>query len=224
MRNLSFNFITLILASSLLGSACSSSSSETKRAHYDSTRKYVICFGDSLTKGAGLSIEASYPSLLKKRLQELGYPYEVINLGVNGETTQAGKNRLTSVFQKYPADEVALFVLALSGNDGLRSIPVNETEENLKSMLQILKAKSVPRLLVGLKFIDLKLFGRDRFEGLFERVSEQTDTPFVADMLEGVRLKPQYNLSDGVHPNEEGTKLVFDNIWPEIEKLLPKPE
>lgn len=155
---------------------------------------------------------------------ERDYPYEVINLGVNGETTQAGKNRLSSVLQKYPADEIALFVLALSGNDGLRSIPVSETEENLKSILQTLKEKNIPRLLVGLKFIDLKLFGRDRFDGVFERLSKETDTPFVTDMLAGVRLKPEYNLSDGVHPNEAGTKLVFDNLWPEIKKLLPKPE
>ena len=46
----------------------------------------IVFLGDSLTAGYGLDKEDAVPSLIQKRLQDAGYPYEVVNAGVSGDT------------------------------------------------------------------------------------------------------------------------------------------
>ena len=46
----------------------------------------IVVLGDSITAGLGLPRDESYPSLLQKKLNEEGYPYEVVNAGVSGDT------------------------------------------------------------------------------------------------------------------------------------------
>ena len=43
----------------------------------------IVFLGDSLTAGYGLDKDESVPSLIQKRLQDAGYPYEVVNAGVS---------------------------------------------------------------------------------------------------------------------------------------------
>jgi len=50
----------------------------------------IVCFGDSLTAGYGVDPGKSYPDLLQRGLDQRGYHYKVINMGVSGETTQDG--------------------------------------------------------------------------------------------------------------------------------------
>ena len=44
-------------------------------------RPKIVALGDSLTVGLGLLESESYPSLLQNKLDEEGYPYEVVNSG-----------------------------------------------------------------------------------------------------------------------------------------------
>jgi acyl-CoA thioesterase-1 len=83
-------------------------------------RPAVVCFGDSLTAGAGLDPSQSYPEVLQKELDARGYGYRVVNEGVSGDTTQDGVARLPMVL----ADKPAIVVLEFGANDGLRGQPV----------------------------------------------------------------------------------------------------
>ena len=51
----------------------------------------IICFGDSLTAGYGLSPDESYPALLQKMVDADGFKYEVVNAGVSGDTSAGGR-------------------------------------------------------------------------------------------------------------------------------------
>src|SRR5689334_23340873 len=54
----------------------------------------IVAFGDSLTAGYGLSPEDSYPALLQKKLAADGFDYEVVNAGINGDTSAGGVRRI----------------------------------------------------------------------------------------------------------------------------------
>ena len=84
------------------------------------TAPRIVFLGDSLTAGYGLAKEESVPSLIQKRLKDAGYPYEVINAGVSGDTSAGGLNRLGWSLD----GDVKVLVIELGANDGLRGLPV----------------------------------------------------------------------------------------------------
>src|SRR5438105_7751347 len=58
------------------------------------TRPVIACFGDSITAGFRLDPGESFPDLLQQDLDQRGYHYRVLNLGISGDTTQDGLARL----------------------------------------------------------------------------------------------------------------------------------
>jgi len=39
-------------------------------------------------------------------------------------------------------------------------------------------------------------------------------------LLEGVAARPELNLPDGIHPNAEGHRIVADDVWEVLARLL----
>src|SRR4051794_30130233 len=77
--------------------------------HTADNRPAIVCFGDSLTAGAGLDLSQSYPEVLQKELDARGYRYRVVNDGVSGDTTQDGLARVSMVLAEKPAVVVLEF-------------------------------------------------------------------------------------------------------------------
>ena len=46
-------------------------------------RPVILAFGDSMTAGYGVPADMSYPAQLQKILDERGYKYRVVNMGVS---------------------------------------------------------------------------------------------------------------------------------------------
>ena len=44
--------------------------------------------------------------------------------------------------------------------------------------------------------------------------------PLYPFFLEGIAAKPEFNLSDGIHPNPQGVDVMVANILPAVRKLL----
>jgi len=58
-----------------------------------STKKTILCFGNSLTAGYQLDEKDAWPSLLQNRIDSLELGYSVVNAGLSGETTAGGLGR-----------------------------------------------------------------------------------------------------------------------------------
>src|SRR5690242_182475 len=110
------------------------------------TRPVIVAFGDSLTAGYGVEPGKSYPDFLQRRLDTAGYRYHVVNLGVSGDTTTDGIQRLPEVLAAKPE----LVILEFGGNDGLRGLPVSTTRANLTQMIQSLQKSGIRILLAGM--------------------------------------------------------------------------
>ena len=95
-----------------LGKDVTAQPSRTREAPQEDVPK-IVAFGDSLTAGAGISAEESYPAELQRRLDASGYRYRVVNAGVSGDTTAGGLRRIDWV------PKAKNRVLELGGNDGL---------------------------------------------------------------------------------------------------------
>lgn len=107
----------------------------------------LVFFGDSLTAGLGLSKEQAFPALIDARLRAEGRPWKVVNAGLSGDTTAGGVARLDWIYKQ----KVDVMFLCLGANDGLRGMPVVETERNLRTILDRAKREGTRVVLAGIQ-------------------------------------------------------------------------
>ena len=189
---------------------------EFTNAH--STRPRVVCLGDSLTAGLGLSsTDQAYPALLEDRLKHSGFDYEVINAGVSGDTSAGGLRRLDWSLQ----GDVRVLIVALGANDGLRGLPPSELRSNLEAIVAAAQKRHVRVLLLGMEAPPNFGAGYTKeFRAVYSKVASDRNVPLVPFFLEGVAGVGRLNQTDGIHPTAEGQQRVADTIWRSLEPLV----
>jgi len=189
---------------------------ESTNAH--STRPRVVCLGDSLTAGLGLSsTDQAYPALLEDRLKHSGFDYEVINAGVSGDTSAGGLRRLDWSLQ----GDVRVLIVALGANDGLRGLPPSELRSNLEAIVAAAQKRHVRVLLLGMEAPPNFGAGYTKeFRAVYSKVASDRNVPLVPFFLEGVAGVGRLNQADGIHPTAEGQQRVADTIWRSLEPLV----
>lgn len=181
--------------------------------------KTILFFGNSLTAGMGLDPEASFPGLIQEKLDSLGLDYQVINSGLSGETTASGKNRLSWVL-KQPID---IFVLELGANDGLRGISLEETRVNLQAIIDQVRARNpeVIIILAGMQIPpNMGTEYTSEFRAIFPELASENNISLIPFLLEDVAGIPELNQQDGIHPTEEGHKILAGNVWEVLQEKL----
>jgi len=183
----------------------------------EDTEPLVVFLGDSLTAGYGLGGEQAYPALVEKRLEEEGIPIKVLNAGVSGDTTAGGLARLDWLLSQKPD----VVVVGLGGNDGLRGLPLEQAEHNLREIVRRAKAAGARVLLLGMQIPPN--YGPEYaqgFSGMYPAIAKEMDVPLVPFLLEGVGGVADLNQSDGIHPTAEGQEKVADTVIPFLEEML----
>src|ERR1700693_3360970 len=112
----------------------------------EDTRPVIAAFGDSISEGFGVEPGKSFPDDLQGLLDAAGYRYNVVNLGVSGNTTTDGVERLPSVLAVHPV----IVILEFGGNDGLRGLPVTAARKNLAEMIEAFQKAHASILLAGM--------------------------------------------------------------------------
>jgi acyl-CoA thioesterase I len=219
-----FGFFILLLAACNNAQQPVDKGTAKKESVKDSTKpagkKTILFFGNSLTAGYGLEDPAAaFPSLIQKRIDSLGLPYSVVNAGVSGETSSGGNSRIDWIL-KQPVD---VFILELGANDGLRGIPFTETEKNLQSIIDKVKAKNKDVKIILAGMLVPPNMGPDyskAFKDLFPELAKKNLTPFIPFILEGVAGEEKLNQGDGIHPTVEGHQMVMENVWAVLRDVL----
>jgi acyl-CoA thioesterase-1 len=181
----------------------------------------ILAFGDSLFAGYGLEEGQSYPARLEAALRERGINAQIINAGVSGDTTAAGRQRLSFVLDGL-AEAPDLVIVELGGNDLLRAIPPAETRANLQAILEELQRREVPVLLMGMRAPpNLGAAFVKEFDGLYPALAQQYDAALVPFFLEAVYARPDLNQPDRVHPTAEGIDALVAATLDEVAEALP---
>lgn len=219
--------IMFLLAGCTSNGTSDKKASDTKSANINNSeqmqeKKNILFFGNSLTAGYGLDDPAdAFPAIIQQKIDSLGLPYKVINAGLSGETTAGGKSRIDWLLKQ----KVDVFVLELGANDGLRGIPVAETSRNLQAIVDKVKTKYPDAEMVLLGMEVPPNMGDSyvmEFRAIFRKVAEKNDMAFVPFLLEGVAGNTTLNLQDGIHPTAKGYKIVAENVWDVLKKVLEK--
>jgi acyl-CoA thioesterase-1 len=206
--------VLLFLLSTAAASTAGPSSPPTQR-------RSVVVLGNSLAAGYGLEPHEAFPALLQKKIDALGWDFEVVNAGVSGDTSAGGRRRLDWVLRR----KIDVLVLELGGNDGLRGITPAVTQSNLQSIIERTRQKHPQAQIViaGLKMPpNMGLEYGEAFEGLFANLARVNGAALIPFLLEGVGGKPELNLPDRIHPTAQGHRIVAENVWRTLRPVLEK--
>lgn len=179
--------------------------------------KKLLVLGDSLTEGYGIAKSAAFPALLEKKIKASGKDWIVVNAGVSGATSASGPSRLKWQLKAKPD----MMILALGANDGLRGLPLDSTEKNLSRAIEMAEKEKVKVVLAGMMLpLNYGAEYRKKFEDLYQHLADKYKIRKMPFLLEGVAMKPELNLDDGIHPNEKGHEIIAQNVFQFIKDLL----
>jgi acyl-CoA thioesterase-1 len=184
-----------------------------------SQKQTVLFYGNSLTAGYGVEPAQAFPALVGEKIDSAGLNYQIVNAGLSGETTAGGKSRINWVLRQ----PVAVFVLELGGNDGLRGLPLKATRENLQAIMDTVRKKSPEATIVlaGMQIPpNLGTSYTKEFRELFKELADKNKAVLIPFLLENVGGIPKLNQRDGIHPTPEGHKIVANTVWNILKPVL----
>jgi acyl-CoA thioesterase-1 len=181
----------------------------------------ILAFGDSLFAGYGLKEGESYPARLEAALRAKGVNAVMTNAGISGDTSAAGLQRLAFTLDAQEA-KPDLFILELGGNDLLRGLSPDETKANISQMLEELKARDIPVLLMGMRAPPN--YGPEyqaQFDALYRDLAKQHGAALIPFWLEDIYREPDLFQNDKIHPTAEGIERLVASTLGEVEGALP---
>jgi acyl-CoA thioesterase-1 len=201
----------------------SAANDDTPQVPVSGPERRILAFGDSLFAGYGVGVENSYPAKLEDALRARGIDARIVNAGVSGDTSGAGRQRLPFVLDKQT--DIDLVILELGGNDLLRGIPPAETRANFETMLSELRERGIPVLLMGMRAPPNygPEFQRE-FDALYGDLAKEYGAELIPFWLETVYQRPDLFQDDRIHPTEEGLQVLANDTVAQVAEALPEPE
>jgi len=173
----------------------------------------IVAVGDSLTEGLGVEEEFAYPAVLEEKLHDLGYPYQVVNAGISGETSSGTLARLKWVLTLKPD----IVILVIGANDGFRGIDPDLIKTNIHKIVKELKDKNVIVVLGAMQIV--QNLGKDyttAFASIYPEIAKSENIILTPFFLKGVAADRKLNQADGIHPTADGYQVIVDNITPSV--------
>ena len=184
-----------------------------------SASKVILALGDSLTAGYGLPPGQSLTDKLQEALKAQGQDVTIINAGVSGDIATQAAARLDWAL----TDEVKGVIVELGANDALRGLDPAQADQALRQIMDKLKAKNLPVLILGMKAPPN--LGPDyvaKFDGIYPKLSADYGALLYPFYLDGVAAQADLNQADGIHPNEKGLAVIVPKLLPLVAQLLSK--
>lgn len=182
----------------------------------------VLAFGDSLTAGYGLDQGLGFAPQLQATLRRQGIAAAVVDGGVSGDTSEAGKARLGWTLDGMDR-KPDLVIVELGANDMLRGLDPSLTEKNLDAMLTELDRRRIKVLLAGMRAApNLDPGYISRFEAIYPSVARRHGAALYPFFLDGVAGRKGMQQADGMHPTYAGVKRIVTGITPMVEQALEK--
>jgi acyl-CoA thioesterase I len=180
-------------------------------------RPIIVTFGDSISAGFGVEPGKSFPDDLQRLIDKAGFQYRVLNLGISGDTTTDGVERLSSVIVSHPE----IVIVEFGGNDGLRGQPVSSSKSNLAAIIDGLQKAGSKVVLAGMTLP--RNYGPEyiaSFDRIFPELARQYTITLIPFILDGVGGNAALTQPDGIHPTAEGAQIVAENVMKYLKPLL----
>ncbi len=187
----------------------------------------VVCFGDSITYGAGVEGKGWVEQIANRSENLL-----MINEGRKGRKT-SDKNELLPVLEKYPDADLFLILLGVNdlknGNDSL----VNACVSNIKWMIEEIKSKAPNSKILLMSPCNINLetmseinknkkYNENTYNSLiklekqYKKLAEEKNIYFLSLFS---TVSPQ-NFLDGLHPDLKGHEEIAERVFQKLNSIL----
>ena len=182
-----------------------------KIANQNAVGDTIVCFGDSLTYGVGVSREDTYPAYLSRMLKT---NIEVVNAGVVGDTAAEGLARLQrDVISKNPR----LVIVFLGTNDFYQGVPYEQTHKEISEIVE--------QLVNFESMVVLVSFDNMRMNGIYKKgyaeIADYYNVLLVPDVMREIWDSP-LNKVDWIHPDHNGNQFIAKKIYDVIKRYIDK--
>lgn len=202
-------------------SSASENSPSVKASQGDTSGKVVLIVGDSLSAEYGLTRGTGWVNLMSQQAAKESVKVKFVNASISGDTSSGGVSRLPQLLS---AHKPHLLVVELGGNDALRGLSMNMTQQNLITMAREGKKSGAKVLIVGMQVPPN--YGANYTQQMaqtYQKVSQETGAELNNHFLKGIADDPdplRWFQPDRIHPNEGAQSLMMKNIWPQMKKML----
>ena len=166
----------------------------------------IVCFGDSLTYGAGAEKGMDYPSQLSRLIG-----MKVVNAGVPGDTTATALDRIDDIIEMNPR----IVLITLGGNDLKNRIQKEIAFKNLELIIHAIQDHGALVILGG---IDVPFWGRG-FSDAYKELAKETGSVLVPNIFKDIMGKSDL-MSDSIHPNNAGYAIMAERFYRALKPYL----
>lgn len=170
--------------------------------------------------------------------------FEVFNMGKSGATIDFMKNEFPQQLKQYSREGKIITIVSVGGNNSKAvDTPNNyissieQYEEEVSQLLDLLKKLSSYVIAVGSGYVDESktnpIFNPDiggnsyfqnermkKFESKLKELCNKKDITFIDLGVTEAQWKGKYLFKDGLHPNQEGHKLISYKVLTALEKII----
>src|SRR6185437_2673082 len=189
--------------------------------------KQVVCFGDSITRGAEVDGQ-SWVWFLSKEHWDIDF----VNAGRNGRKT-ADKQELIPVLKEYPHADCYMIFLGVNDLKNENDSMVNNCVANMKWMISAIRKVNNDAKIILLAPSDINLetmndINRNKkynentkqslykLEKKYKELADEKQTGFISLL----HVVSKANYADGLHPNIEGQKEIANAVWKGLKKFI----
>ncbi|MBV9080355.1 MAG: hypothetical protein JO102_04465 [Elusimicrobia bacterium] len=202
------------IAAALLLPACATARTNSRQ------RPMMVVIGDSVAEGYGVKPSEAFPALLTDKINERGWPIDVVLAAHTGDTVREAYDRNIDVLKK-PCD---MLVVELGANDAFRRLPPDETQKDLERLLSLAYKQNRRLRILIIGFRSPAEWGdySRRFNAIFPRIAFQYRTAYLPFVLDDVVSEPALTLADHIHPNVLGHQQIAQRVWEGLDPILRK--
>ena len=186
-------------------------------------RPVVLFLGTSLTAGYGLPTpDLAFPALIQAKLDSAGHNLRVVNAGISGESSAGALARIDWLMEQ---ERVAVLVVETGANDGLRGQDPDSVKARIQAIFDRARQENPPPKLVLAGMEALPNLGRvyvRRFREIYPALARANGAALVPFLLTDVAGVDSLNQGDGIHPTAAGQRVVAENVWRVLERVLSR--
>jgi lysophospholipase L1-like esterase len=174
----------------------------------DSRKDICVALGDSITVGGYLTSYAnSYVPLLSARWQKT-----VINEAVDGAHTSYGASTIDQVLYRHNPRYMTIYF----GSNDLGFVDPNDTIRDLQYMIEKAKENgTIPVVATMGPFLNNWAWRQPYATELSRRIRQlaASQGTACADIEAALGGNSNYMITDGMHPNDEGHRIIADTFY-----------